>query len=159
MRLYRIAVLIAAGLAANGLNAQSRTKAGDPDVKEMRDYRMSMDVIQRYVRAVDAVSKDPAAKKCSEANSPGNAPTLDAGEKLLKTCPPAVALLAASGFKPREFLVVTGALIGDVMAVGMKKSGTIKEYPPSISPQNAAFFEQNFDRIQALLAPVMNGGK
>jgi len=70
-----------------------------------------------------------------------------------------VADINAAAIKPREFLIVTGALIGDFMAVGMKKSGTIKEYPASISPENAAFVEQNYDKLQSMLTPVMSNGK
>ena len=54
---------------------------------------------------------------------------------------------------------MTGALLSDVMAVGMKKGRTIKAYPATISPENAAFLEQNYDKIQALLAPLMGDGK
>jgi len=104
------------------------------------------------------VSADPGAKKCFENNAPGNAPTLDAGEKIINACPAAVADLKAAGIKPREFLIITGALIGDGMAVGMKKSGTIKQYPPSVSPENAAFVEQNFDKIQAIIKPLNGMG-
>ncbi len=147
-------------LIAASAGAQSRAKKADsPDVKEMRDYRLSMDVIQRYIRAMKTVGADPVAKKCFENNPPGNAPTLDAGEKLINACPAGVADLNAAGLKPREFLVITGALIGDFMAVGMKKNGTIKEYPSSLSPENAAFIEQNYDKIQAMLAPLTGGDK
>jgi len=139
--------------------AQPRAKAADPDLKEMRDYRLNMDVIQRYMNAMKTASNDPGAKKCFENNSPGNAPTLDAGEKLLNSCPAAVTVIKAAGIKPREFLIITGALIGDFMAVGMKKSGTIKEYPASISPENAAFVEQNYDKLQTMLAPMTGNGK
>jgi hypothetical protein len=147
-------------LAAGGAAAQSRAKKADsPDVKEIRDYRLNMDVIQRYVNFFNAIVKDPAAKKCFDNNPPGNAPTLDAGEKIINACPPAVADLKTAGLKPREFLIITGALIGDFMAVGLKKSGTIKEYPASISPENAAFVEQNFDKLQTMLAPLMGADK
>jgi hypothetical protein len=112
-----------------------------------------MDLIQRYMQSFKAISGDLAAKKCVDNNSPGNTPTLDAGERLLNTCPSAVADLKAVGLKPREFLIVTVALIGDFMAVGMKKSGTIKEYPDSISLENATFVEQNYARLQSMLAP------
>jgi hypothetical protein len=50
------------------------------------------------------------------------------------------------------------SLIGGTMAVGMKKQGAIAEYPATLSPQNAAFLEQNFDRLQALLAPYVEEG-
>ena len=148
-------ILLAAGAAAG----QSRDKkADDPDLKEIRDYRLNMDVVQRFIKSFKLVSDDTAAKKCFDDKSPGNAPTLDAGEKIINACPAAVKDLGAAGVKPREFLIVTAALIGDFMAVGMKKSGTIKEYPPSISPENAAFIEQNYDKLEAMLRPL-NGNE
>jgi hypothetical protein len=154
-----LASIFAILLAALSATAQSRAKKDDPDVKEIRDYRLSMDIVDRYVRAVKSTIADPAAKKCFENNSPGNAPNLDAGEKIINACPSAVADLKTAGLKPREFLIVTAALIGDFMFVGMKKAGNIKEYPSSISPENAAFIEQNYDKLQGMLAPLMADGK
>ena len=154
-----LASIFAILLASLSATAQSRAKKDDPDLKEIRDYRLSMDIVEHYIRAVKGGSADPAAKKCFDNNPPGNAPSLDAGEKIVNACPAAVADLKAAGIKPREFLIVTAALIGDVMAVGMKKAGTIKEYPASISPENAAFVEQNYDKLQAMLAPLNGDGK
>lgn len=146
-------------LLASVAGAQSRKKGDDPDLKEMRDYRLNIDVIQRYVGAIKVLGADPAVKKCFDNNSPGSAPTLDAGEKIVNTCPAGVVELKAAGLKPREFLIITGALIGDFMAVGMKKNGIIKAYPSSISPENAAFIEQNYDKLQTMLAPLTGGQK
>ena len=158
MKLNLCLTLIAGiGLVCASSSGQSRPHANDPDLKEMRDYKLSMDVIQRYVVAVKKAGTDAAAKSCFEKNSPGDAPSLDAGEKLIAACPAAVADLKSAGLKPREFLIITASLIGDVMAVGMKKNGTIKEYPPSISPENVAFIEQNYDKLQAMLAPLSGG--
>jgi hypothetical protein len=142
-------------LGAAGAGAQSRAKkAVDPDLKEIRDYRLNIDIVQKYIRSFQIASTDPAAKKCFDKNPPGNAPSLDEGEKIMNSCPAAVADLKTAGLKPREFLIITAAVIGDFMAVGMKKSGTIKEYPASISPENAAFIEQNYDKLQTMLAPL-----
>jgi hypothetical protein len=154
-----LALIFAILLAGLSATAQSRAKKDDPDLKEIRDYRLSMDIVEHYIRAVKTGSADAAAKKCFDNNPPGNAPSLDAGEKIINACPAAVADLKAAGIKPREFLIVTAALIGDVMAVGMKKAGTIKEYPDSISPENAAFVEKNYDKLQALMAPLNGDGK
>lgn len=123
-------------------------------MKEIRDYKLTMDAIQHYITAMKAIMADPAAQKCSGGNS-GKAATLSDSEKTLSACTPAMASIKAAGLKPREFLVLTGALMGDMMAVGMKKSGQIKEYPPTLSPENAAFVEQNYDKLGAML----NGGK
>ena len=150
-----VAFLIIAMLAP----AQSAKRAESPDGKEIRDYRLNMDVIQKYLAAFKLMSDDAASKKCFDHNAPGNAPTLDAGEKLIGACPPAAAILKNAGLKPREFMVVTGALFADFIAVGMKRQGTLKQYPPTISPENAALIDQNFDRLQTMIAPVTKPAK
>jgi len=157
MKLLRLFVSLV--LLAGAGSAQSRNRANDPDLKEMRDYRLNMDVVQRYVAALKKMTSDPATKPCFDHKSPGDAPNLDAGEKIVEACPAAVADLKTASIKPREFLIITASLIGDIMAVGMKKNGTIKEYPPSISPENAAFVEQNYEKLQALLQPASGDRK
>jgi hypothetical protein len=121
------------------------------DRREIREFRLTMDVIQRYMGAFQRISNDAGAKKCFQD---GDAATLDAGEKRLKACPAAAALLKSAGLKPREFMVITGALFSDFIAVGMKREGKLKEYPASLSPENAAFIDQNFDKLQSLIAPA-----
>src|SRR5579862_637131 len=83
MTLHRSIALFGVMLiGAMGATAQSRAKkADDPDTKEIRDYRLNMDVVQKYIRAFNIATGDAAAKKCFDNNPPGNAPTLDAGEK------------------------------------------------------------------------------
>ena len=36
-----------------------------------------------------------------------------------------------------------------------KREGTIKEYPPSVLPENTALLEQNYDKVKAMLDPIM----
>jgi hypothetical protein len=154
MTLHRTAVLFGAILSAGIVMGQPG--GGSPaDMKEIRDYRLNMDVIQRYVRLFKTLNDDAAVKKCSDFSSSGTKVTsLDDSEKALSSCPAAVADIKAAGMKPREFLVVTGALMSDFMAVGMKKSGMIKDYPPTVSPENAAFLEQNYDKLQAMMGSL-----
>ena len=46
---------------------------------------------------------------------------------------------------------MTLAFMNDVMPVGMKKQGSIKTYPPNtITPENAMFVEQNYDKLMEL---------
>lgn len=59
-----------------------------------------------------------------------------------------------AGIQPREFMIVSIALITDVTAVAMKKAGTIEAFPPSISPENAAFVERNFDQLRPKLGEM-----
>jgi len=149
-------ILATAMLAAGMLAAGSQSN--DRDLKEIRDYRLSMDNIQRFLKAFQTITKDPATNKCMNDNPSGNGATLDASQKLLEACPAAMAAIKAQGLKPREFLILTGAIIGDFMAVSMKKAGQIKDYPPSISPENVAFIEQNFDKLQAMTQQMMSSG-
>jgi hypothetical protein len=148
--LRRLVVILPLAATAQTPVKQAET----PDRKEIREYRLNMDVIQRYLGAFKAISNDAAVKKCFNNDAPGNAPTLDTGEKRLSGCPAAVAILKPAGLKPREFMVITGALFSDFIAVGMKREGKLKEYPSTISAENAAFIDQNFDKLQALIAPI-----
>ena len=154
VRLGIVGLLAIAILAAAPQSNGARDRGNDPDLKEIRDYRLSFDNIQRYVAATEAIAKDPAVAACFKDKPPGNTPTLDEGQKQLESCPPAVTDLKAKNFTPREFLVITAALISDMVSASLKKQGTIKEYPSSISPENAAFLEQNFDKIFAMLEPL-----
>lgn len=67
----------------------------------------------------------------------------------------------SSGLSTREYVLVSLAFLNDVMIVGMKKQGMIKEYPANaITPENAAFVEQNFDKLKQVsekLSPAENG--
>jgi hypothetical protein len=49
------------------------------------------------------------------------------------------------------------------MVVGMKKQGAIKAYPPNlITPENATFVEQNYDKLAELgkkMTPPDQGGQ
>jgi hypothetical protein len=151
-----IGVALFAGALAAG---QSAEKADGPDMKEIREYRLNMDVIQRFHRAFKVATTDPGAKKCLESNPPGSAGGFDAVEKAMNGCPPMAAALKTAGMKPREFMMVMFALMEVFTAVDLKKNGTIKQYPSSISPENVAFVEQNFDKLQSMLEPLTGDAK
>jgi hypothetical protein len=131
----------------------------DPDIREIRNYRLSMDALQKFANAYKAMMADSKAQTCFKDSPPGNEKSLDLGEKQLNECLAAITDLKGAGLKPREFLVLTAHILGDMMAVELKRGGQIKAYPAdTISPENAAFLDQNYDKMKALLAPVMNGG-
>jgi len=154
LRTLTLLALAAAAVAS----PQARKRANDPDMREIRDYRLSLDKIQHYIDASKAMQKDPAAAACFKDKPPGNQATIDLGQKQIEGCPAAVADLKAAGLTPREFLVLTGSLIGSVFAMEMKRQGTIKQYPDSVSPENAAFLDQNYEKIKAMVAPLMGQG-
>lgn len=154
MALFRSLALMGLAIVTAGMMpAQYLFKK--KDLKEVRDYRLDMVVIQRYIQALRNVSGDPAARKCFGDYPPGIASTLNAGENLINACPSALAGLRTAGIKPREFFILTKALTEDYTTVLLKRNGIYKQYPDSISPENAAFIEQNFDTVGDLLAPMM----
>jgi hypothetical protein len=157
-----IAAALLLAMPAFGVSAQTsanQDRGDDPDLREIRDFRLTMSNIQKFVTATKAIKGDKASVRCMEDKSPSNAPTLDAGEKILNGCQEAVAAIRKAGVAPREYLLMSAAIFSDFLTVGMKKQGTIKEYPSTISSENASFIEQNFDKLNAVLAPVIESEK
>jgi hypothetical protein len=141
--------------------AQSGNAAGgDPDAAEVYNYHLTMDKIQKASAATGAVNKylaaNPAVKSQMDGDDQSNK-TIDQQAKNLDTKYPQVAaIIKSNGLTTREDILVTRAFISGVMVVGMKKQGMIKDYPPNtVSPQNAAFLEQNFDKLQNLSGTLM----
>ena len=135
---------------------QGSTPADD---KEMRDYRLTMDKVQKYVAAATAMRADAKSSQCLKENNVSAAPTLDAFEKKFNNCPSAVAHVKDAGLAPREMMVMTAVLVGGVMMAGMKKAGQLPKYPAFISPENAAFIEKNAEKLAPMLQPLMKPEK
>ncbi len=137
--------------AAQGSNAA----ANNPDLIEARKYTLTMDKLQKLADATDAVNKllasDAALKAKTDAGQSDNM-NIDQKAKYLDTSfPQLTAVIRSHGLTTREYIVVSIAFINDVTFVGMKKQGMIKEYPPnSVTPENAAFVEANFEKLQQI---------
>jgi hypothetical protein len=134
------------------------------DDTEIRNYRLTMDKIQKAANATEAIGKllaaNPTLKKQMDEEN-GNSQTIDQSVKFLDTkCPQCSEVIKSNGLTTHEYIVVSFAFIRDTMMVGMKKEGMIKDYPPnSITPENATFIEQNFDKLKDLavkMAPAPN---
>jgi hypothetical protein len=135
-------------------------QGGTPaDDKEMRDYRLTMDKVRKYVAAATAMQADAKTSQCLKENEAGAAPTLDAFEKKFNNCPGAAARVKEAGLAPREMMVMTAVLLGGVMMAGMKKAGQLTKYPAFISPENAAFIEKNSEKLAPMLQPLMKSEK
>jgi hypothetical protein len=153
-----VAVFVSAILTlapvANGAPLMGGPRDNDPDVLEVRHYRLTMDKLEKAAAATEQVdalmASNPEMKKRADAES--DDATIDQKVKQFDTqFPDATAIIHKNGLSTREYIVVSLALLNDLMMVGMKMQGAIKEYPPdSITPENAAFVEQNFDKIKKL---------
>ena len=144
-----IAILLSAPLT------KAQISDNNPDLVEVRHYRLTMDKVQAAADASEQVNaliaSNPELKKRVDADSGDE--TIDQKAKRFDTSfPDVAAIVRRNGLSTREYVVVTLALMNDYMLVGMKKQGSIKEYPPNaITPENAAFVEQNFDKLKVLI--------
>ena len=162
-----IACIVMLGLSQARLAVPQAGHGGDndPDLVAIRQYRLTMDKVEKLATATEALRKltdaDPSLKKRMEADSDDNR-SIDQKVKYFDTnFPQATAVVHSNGLTTREYVLVSLAFLNDVMIVGMKKQGMIKEYPPNaITPENAAFVEQNFDKLKQIsekLAPPESG--
>jgi hypothetical protein len=157
---------VAALTLAAALHAVAQGPAAadsNPDLIEARKYVLTMDKVQKLAAAMDAINKltasDPALKSKMDADN-GSKPIDQRAKDIDTNFPQVAAIIHSHGLTTREFMVVTIAYINDITFVGMKKQGMIKDYPPnSITPENAAFVEANFDKLQQIgqkLSPNQN---
>lgn len=123
------------------------------DAQEYKNYRLNMDNVNKYVSASKAIIKvmhdNPTLQK--EMESQKDVPTIDEAVRTTEKYPDVSAAIESAGFSTREYVVISGTLMGVTMAVGMKKQGQLKAYPTTILPENLAFVEKNYDKLNAMM--------
>jgi|HubBroStandDraft_6_1064221.scaffolds.fasta_scaffold1180497_1 hypothetical protein len=151
-----VLLLGAAAISAPQAAPPRGNPPADADSKEYRSYHLTMENVGKFVAASKALVKlshdNPDLEKDMESQS--DARTIQDAVRTTEKYPAVTAAIKSAGLTTRDFVVMTGTLMGAEMAVGMKKQGQIKQYPPSVSPENAAFVEQNWDRLNAMMKAV-----
>jgi hypothetical protein len=154
------AAVFAASTFAYGAPQSGKSKGdNDPDSVEIRQFRLTMDKAERAAAATQEfyqlVAGNPALKAQVDAAADNDKSISDKAKTYETKFPQAVAILHRNGLATREYIVVCLAMMNDIMIVGMKKQGSIKDYPAnSITPENAAFVEANYDKLTALAAKM-----
>lgn len=154
----RLAAALSVLLFAPALtvSAQNPTAAAsNADLAEARNYTLTMDKLEKLAAAMDAVNKmlaaDPALKAKVDAGSGNNLPIDQQAKRMDADFPQIAAVIHSHSLTTREFILVSVAFINDVTFVGMKRQGMIHVYPPnSVTLQNAAFVDANWDKLQAI---------
>jgi hypothetical protein len=141
-------------LLAAGANAQSKkSSGGDASQKELYNYVLTMDKIQKMANATRDL--EALAKQHPDLKDTGSANSLNESVAKIEKYPEAVAAIKKNGLTTREYLVGFMTLLQATMAVGFKKSGTYKDYPPTmlqlVSKQNLDFVEQHWNEIRKLM--------
>jgi hypothetical protein len=83
-----------------------------------------------------------------DSRNPSN--TIAGSVATIEKYPQIAKAIKDAGLSPHDFVVMTYTLINSAAAVQMKKAGTIKEYPDSVLPENAAFVDKNYERIKKI---------
>src|ERR1041385_1285453 len=145
-----------AGVLLSGAALAQPKKRGvdDAEQKELHDYVLTMDKINKMA-AVTKAFQD-YGKRHPEVNSDKNSDSksLDEMVQKIQKLPEAQAILAKNGISARDYAVGFFSLMQASIAVGAKKPGAYKDYPPEmlklVSTANLAFVEQHFDEITKL---------
>jgi hypothetical protein len=151
-----LSLAIVLSSVAAGAQARSRSSSNDADQKELLDYALSIEKIQKLGSVLKKF--DEMSAQHPELRSGDSGGSISETTAKIQKYPEAVAVLTKNGLTPREYVVGSMTLIQAGMAVGFKRAGTYKEYPPEmltiVSRPNLTFVEQHFDEITKIV-PVL----
>lgn len=159
--LFAGACLVALTTTTNGSALAAAGATFDPDIQEAWHYKLTMEkvkvAITTSVKVNQLLERDAALRQKSD-DMDNQHFTLDRRAKEIDTSMPQIAAIVhASGLGTREWLLINMAYISDMMYIGMKKMGQVKDYPPNtVTPENAAFVDAHFEELSQLgqgLAP------
>ena len=135
-----------------------RASADDAAQKELYAYVLTMDKVQKLAGATKSLNELTKAHP-EMKNSGDDAKTLDQTVAKLQKYPEVMAALNKNGLSPREYAVGIMTLIQASMAVGFKKTGTYKEYPPDmlklVNKANLDFVDTHYDQIKTMTEGMM----
>lgn len=164
IRLAWILALIGAlGVAAPRADAQAAgpSPRQAADLETMRDFPLSMDVLQRMAHAVEAANREHLP--CLQSHDPAAMRSIDAMAHALSTQNPrAVPLLARYGFTPRQFVTATGSLMTTMFAAraladpGSPFAQTLVK-KQGYNTANVAFFDAHRAEIMPMLQRMRAG--
>jgi len=125
----------------------------DPDPLEIKAFPLTMEKVNKFGNASRALIQTGQDRAIADevAKYDPDSKTITATVLAMQKHPAAIAAIEAAGLTPREDAVLGLALMTSVLMVTMKRQGSIKAIPPSVSAENAAFVEQNYDAIQKLM--------
>jgi hypothetical protein len=157
---FLTALVIVAGLLggetmATAAYAQAQNAGLSAEKKEISDYKLTTDKLSKLEAAVKALNKLYTQSPGLEATltkETGDHNTIADSNRVIEKHPEVAGAIKGAGFSTtREYVVMLYALLNTFSNVKMKKMGYIKQIPASISAENAAFVEQNYDRVNSIM--------
>lgn len=143
---------VAAGWTAPQSN-KGNTEDNDPDVRTMRDYRLSLENIKEFADASKALLANPVTRKCLNDNPPGNAATIDAGAKIVDGCPGATAIVKQNGLSTHDYTLMIDAQMGDWGPSCEKGRARSRNIRPACCPKIPPFWSRTTTRLRPCWPP------
>lgn len=126
------------------------------DAAMMRDYRLTMDGIRRYVQATEnfqaAVAGNPALQRRLEAMD--EAPEADRIADFVQVVdqiPEWRRAVEQAGISTRDYAMIMATLTASALDVGMRRMGMDPPRDEWISDRNVALVEENWTEIEHLM--------
>jgi hypothetical protein len=145
-------LLTALLFASEGRALQVGAGISPDDAKQLYNYTLTMDKIQKVATATAALEE--LGKHHPEMDNAMQSHSIDGTVQTIQHYPEAVAAITRTGLAPHEYVVCLMTVMQAALAVGLKKSGAFTEYPPKllevVSRANLDFTEQHWVEIQKL---------
>lgn len=123
-------------------------------MQEMRNYRLSVDKLDRFAAASNSLmslTKAHPEMRAAMGDQSGVKTLDESVARLQSKFPEAAGAIQKSGLTVRDYLLTSVSLMTATMALGMKKQGQLKQAPLGVSPENLAFVEQNYEKVEKVM--------
>jgi hypothetical protein len=121
------------------LEAKAAARLTDADQKRLEELRAKLE------------AEDAAAARQGDDEEPK---TLSEMARRIEREPDLANAIRTYGLTTREYSLLTLSFFNAMFAHGMKKTGTIKELPPDILPENIAFIQSNEAELNGIFAQL-----
>jgi hypothetical protein len=151
---FALATILVLGICAAAQEQQTPAQV-QAEKAEVKNFVLTTDKLDKYEAAIKATLKvekeNPALKKqMDDENSQNPTNSIAGSVATIEKHPPIATAIKNAGMSPRDFVVMTYALINSAVAVQMQKAATIKNDSDSVLPENTAFVEKNYERIKKI---------
>lgn len=152
-RTYKAGSILLTGILLATGAVQTKVRAADEsDRKEVYDYVLTLDKIQKLDQATKALREFSKSHPELKGDRSGSK-SFDERAQKIQQYPKAVALLAENGLSPREYLVGLVTVNQALMVLFSRQTGQkgmSPEMQKRVSPANLAFVEQHWDDIRKI---------
>ncbi len=143
------------------LQVAAASSATDPNVKEIANYKLTMDAVRKFAQASKTMKqyeKDhPELNQDEEDDNDDDSASLDDMEAKLASVPAARKAIEAAGLSVREYVVITFAMLQSAISQYAIEQGADPAKiarDAGVHPANVTFYKEHKAEIEALTADM-----